>query len=62
MRRTYLENGEVSVEFLNASIYQNMDGEVYVSTEVFNPGDVLVAPDSEETYTIGKKASPEGDV
>ena len=60
MRRTYLENGEVSVEFVQASIYQNLDGFVYINTELFNPGDVLVAPGSEETYTVNRKASLTG--
>lgn len=60
LRRTYLENGEVSVEFVSASIYQNSDGFVYVNTELFNPGDVLVVPEGEETYTINRKASLTG--
>ncbi len=60
MRRTYLENGEMSVEFVRASIYQNLDGNLYVSTDVFNAGDVIVAPDSEETYTVNKKDSLTG--
>ncbi len=60
MRRTYLENGEVSVEFVAANIYQNLDGFVYVNTDLFNPGDVLVMPEGEETYTVNRKASLTG--
>lgn len=60
MRRTYLENGELSVEFVQASVYQNLDGNLYINTDVFNPGDVLIAPDSEETYTVNRRASLTG--
>ncbi len=55
MKRTYGEDSSVTVEFVPASVYQNQDGMLYVSTEQFNPGDILVAPDSEETYTVSQK-------
>ena len=31
-----------------------------MNTELFNPGDVLVVPEGEETYTINRKASLTG--
>ena len=55
MRETYLENGSKSVEFVEADVYDKKDGQVYIDTSIFNSGDVLLKPDSEETFTVSTK-------
>ena len=56
----YLESGEKSTEFVDATVYDKQDGKVYIDTLVFNPGDVILKPDSDETYTVSEKASLTG--
>ena len=60
LRRAYLENGGETTEFVEAEIYDKVDGNVYVATEIFNPGDILIKPDSQDTYTISTKDSLTG--
>ncbi len=55
MRESYLENGSKSVEFVEAEVYDKEDGQVYIDTSIFNAGDILVKPDSEETFTVSTK-------
>ncbi len=52
IRRTYLEDGSESTEFVAADVYNNVDGMLYIDTSVFNSGDVIIKPDSPDTYTI----------
>ena len=50
-----------SVEFTSIDIYdRSEDGEVYVSRDELNEGDVLVMPESSETYTVGKTKALKG--
>lgn len=56
-RETYLEDGSLSTEFVPATIYNEIDGEYYIDESVFNVGDYLIKPDSEERYAIGKQAT-----
>jgi len=60
IREAYLESGEKSTEFVDATVYDIQDGMVYIDTLVFNPGDVILKPDSDETYTVSEKASLTG--
>ena len=60
IREAYLEDGTKSTEFVDAKVYDKEDNLVYIDTAVFNPGDVLVKPDSSETYTVSSKASLTG--
>lgn len=60
IREAYLEDGTKSTEFVDAKVYDKEDDLVYIDTAVFNPGDVLVKPDSSETYTVSSKASLTG--
>ena len=60
LRKSYLENGTESTEFVEAEIYDNVDGMLYIAKEIFNAGDVLIKPDSQETYTISSKDSLTG--
>lgn len=59
IRQCYLEDGTISSEFVAAGIY-SFDGETkeyYLDTDVLNVGDILYKTDSQETYTVSKKAT-----
>ena len=60
LRQTYLDDGSSSTEFVAAGIYDIEDGELYIDTSVFNSGDVLIRPDSADTYTVSSKAKLTG--
>ncbi len=60
LMEVYDEDGNVSVEYINPSIYEYIDGYYYVSTEVFNAGDNLVLEDYSEKYTISAKQALTG--
>lgn len=50
-----------SVEFTTIDIYDRSDdGEVYISWDELDEGDVLVMPESSETYTVGKTKALKG--
>ena len=55
IRETYLEDGTKSTEFVDANVYALVDGNYYIDESVFNVGDKLVKPDSEETYAVSKQ-------
>jgi hypothetical protein len=57
MRETYLEDGTVSTEFINADIYYSTDDDYYVDTSVFRIGDYIIMPDSGDKFPISKKGS-----
>ena len=57
MRRTYTENGEASAEFVRTNIYSQKDDKYYVDQDVLNGGDVILKPDSGDTYTISDRAT-----
>ena len=56
----YDEDGNVTVEYINPTIYDFSDGQYYVSTEVFSSGQNLILEDNSEKYTISAKASLNG--
>ena len=56
-REAYLEDGTLSTEFVAATIYNNVDGMLYVDEEVFNVGDKILKPESDEEYSVSKQAS-----
>ncbi len=56
-RESYLEDGTLSVEFVPATIYNNVDGMVYVDESVFRIGDYVIKPEDGERYPISKQAS-----
>ncbi len=60
IRRTYLEDGSESTEFVAADVYNNIEGMLYIDTSVFNSGDVLIKPDSVAEYTVSDKDSLTG--
>lgn len=49
-----------SVEFTSVDIYDSSDGEVCISRDNISEGAVLVKPESNETYTVGKTKSLKG--
>ncbi len=59
MRQTYLEDGTLSSEFVEASIYSFDEdtGQYYLDTSVLEMGNILLKLDSQETYTVSSQAS-----
>ncbi len=57
IRETYLEDGTVSTEFVEATIYNSTETEYYVEESVFNIGDYIIKPNSDEKYPISKQAT-----
>ncbi|MCR5716014.1 MAG: hypothetical protein K6G23_04160 [Lachnospiraceae bacterium] len=57
IRQTYTEDNQLTSEVVAATIYYAEDGMNYVDANVLNAGDVLILPDSQETYTVSKQAS-----
>lgn len=59
VRQRYMEDGSISSEVLTIDVY-NFDEdskEYYLDTQMLDTGDVLYKADSQETYTVSKKAS-----
>lgn len=54
------KKGESSSEFVQATIYREEEGNYYVDTSMFSEGNVIIKPDSQATYQIGKKKALEG--
>ena len=59
-RESYLENGGKSTEFVEAEVYDEADGNVYIDTSIFSLGDVIVMPEGSQTYTVSQKAKLTG--
>lgn len=59
IRQCYLEDGTISSEFVASDVYSyNEDsGEYYVDTTMLNPGDILYKTDSQDTFTVSKRAT-----
>lgn len=59
IRQRYLEDGTLSSEFVEASVYSFDEEakEYYLDTSVLGMGDILIQPDSQETYTVSKMAT-----
>ena len=60
LRRIYLDDGTESTEYINADIYNRVEDDLYIDTSVFSNGDVIVKPDSSDTFTVGKKETLTG--
>lgn len=54
LRQIYLENGSTSTEFVETNIYSSKDGECYLDNTSLSIGNVLIKPESTETYTVSK--------
>lgn len=59
IRQRFLEDGTPSSEFVETSVYSfdEESKEYYLDTSVLNMGDVLILPDSQETYTVSRMAT-----
>lgn len=59
IRQCYLENGNISSEFVetDAYSYDETEGVYYMDTSVLKTGDVLYKTDSQDTYTVSKRAT-----
>lgn len=59
IRQCYLEDGTISSEFLETDVY-NYDSEAkeyYLDISILNTGDILYKTDSQETYTVSRRAT-----
>lgn len=54
MRETYGEDGSVTTEFIETTIYSESDTDYYVDTSTLRIGDYICMPDSTEKYPISK--------
>lgn len=57
LREAVLEDGTRSTEYVEISIYSNVEGEYYVDADVLKSGDHLYQTDSTESFTISKRAT-----
>ena len=59
LRQCYLDNGDISSEFVEtgAYSYDETEGVYYMDTSVLKTGDILYKTDSQETYTVSKRAT-----
>ncbi len=57
LRQSVLEDGSTATDFVTAQIYSQNDNEYYMDDLALRAGDILVKPNSTETFTVGKKAS-----
>lgn len=57
MKETYMEDGTISTQFIEATIYNVVDGECYVDENVFRAGDNIIMPETGEKYPVSKQAS-----
>jgi len=57
LRETYTEDGEITTEFVETTIYNVEDDVYYLDESVLKIGDVLHMEESAETMTVSKQAS-----
>ena len=59
VRQCYLEDGTISSEMLEVNLYNYDDEtkEYYLDSSILNTGDILYKLDSQETYTVSRKAT-----
>lgn len=62
MKQIYLEDGTISTEFVNADVYSydEESQEYYLDASILSAGDILYKPDSQETFTVSKRATLTG--
>lgn len=54
LRQVYAEDGSTSTEYVNVTLYSETEGEYYVDNDSLRPGDRIIAPDSQEEFTVSK--------
>ncbi len=57
LRQFYLEDGSISSEFIATTIYGETEEEYYLDDITLRMGDVLIMPDSVNTYTLSTQGS-----
>jgi len=57
LRQSVMEDGSTTTEFTVTQIYSKNDTEYYLDDMTLRAGDVLIKPNSTETFTVGKKAT-----
>lgn len=59
VRQCYLEDGTISSEVVEINVYNfdNETKEYYVDSSMLNPGDILYKLNSQETYTVSRRAT-----
>lgn len=59
IRQSYLEDGTLSTEFVEIELYNfdNDTKEYYLDSSMIGPGEILYKQDSQETFTVGKRAT-----
>lgn len=59
IRQCYLEDGTISSEVVSTSVYfyDEKTEEYYLGTDILNTGEILYKADSQETYTVSKRAT-----
>lgn len=60
MRKQTNAKGETITEFLNVTVYYEKDENVYLDPNAFDKGDVLLKPESMETYELKETRSLKG--
>lgn len=56
-RQTYTEDGGLSWETVDVTVYSEEDGQMYVGEDVLRGGDILQKEDSSETFTVGTRGT-----
>lgn len=57
LKETYTEEGEVTTEFIETTIYNEVDDEYYLDDATLRIGDYIIMPESTEKYPISKRGS-----
>lgn len=57
LKETYLEDGTITTEFVQTTIYQETDDEYYVDDISLAIGDYIIKPESTEKYPISKRGT-----
>lgn len=60
LKQSIDKNGQEIMEFLPVRIYYDNEEVVYLDPGVFKDGDILLKPESTETYKLGKKKELKG--
>lgn len=57
LRETYTEEGEMTTEFIETTIYNEVDDEYYLDDTTLRIGEYIIMPESMEKYAISKRGS-----
>lgn len=57
LKKIYLEDGSESAQFIETSIYGETESEYYLDDMILRMGDILIHPESANTFTLSKKGS-----